>query len=359
MSRMVWRACLNCVSSRVFRAFKAVEKSADRLSESFHPLHCPLSHPADPLGPGPAGRVGPVFVAMAIVFISCCAVTFYDVVWTTEFLQSDSWLYFLYGTLVSCYLVLMFSYHCERHSITATLSNSSIHSTPDYKAITVRPGSPLDPPRAFVSPRSLGSLIPAALCFGPLRSLHQTRRRDNTRHARAIREIQAAQQERAASGNGSASPRVELQQKDSSDGRAGRRARTCKKCPLTADGTRPPKPGELLSDALIGRTTNLTSFPSRAIPSLLRLQSLHPQVRSSVRWTTPSSRPSNDTDPRAEQLSLDQAVCRLAQRALLPALPRLLLHRLRIRRLVRMGVALDRSELRRCESYSRRLGFEG
>lgn len=115
----------------------------------------------------------------------------------------------------------------------------------DYKAITVRPGSPLDPPRPLVAPRSLGSLVPAALCFGPFSKL-APKRKDSTRHSRAIREIQAAQQERA--GSGSAGPRSMSEapsapQKNSKSARAGRRARTCKKCAMV-DGLRPPKPGK-------------------------------------------------------------------------------------------------------------------
>ncbi|ORY73264.1 DHHC palmitoyltransferase-domain-containing protein [Leucosporidium creatinivorum] len=195
----LFSACSRCV----FRTFKRFEKGMDRLT----------------------GRVGPVFVGLAIILIGGCAITFFDVVYPSVFLDPEtSWLYFLFGTFTSVYLVWMFSFHY-------------------YKAVTVRPGSPLDPPRPYIAPRSLSALLPSALRFGPFRNL-STRGKEDTRRARAIREIQAAQLERAAAvGDASASSAssASSMNKESRHARADRRARTCKKC-LPVDGVRPPKP---------------------------------------------------------------------------------------------------------------------
>ncbi|KAI5474647.1 hypothetical protein MNV49_002691 [Pseudohyphozyma bogoriensis] len=119
-------------------------------------------------------KVGPLFVAIALVLIGGCTFTFFDVVYPSRFLTPDtSWFSFVSGTAWSVYCVVMLSFHY-------------------YKAITVRPGSPLDKP-SLATPRGFADLLPSALCIGPLSPKHQAyKHRLTTRTREKILEAQYA-----------------------------------------------------------------------------------------------------------------------------------------------------------------------
>ncbi|KAK4050921.1 hypothetical protein OIO90_004897 [Microbotryomycetes sp. JL221] len=172
--------------------------------------------------PGLAGHVGPVFVAVAIVLLSCCIASFYDVVFPYHFMQPETpWTTFVAALLWTGYLVTMMTFHCKLLSTLGPLCH--------YKAITVKPGSPLDPPRPLT--RTWSSFVPASLCFGPFKPRSSTTcSKADQRKAKVVKQIQKQQQQ---------------QQQSPVDGPGTlreSRGRTCKKC-LPVDGVRPPKPG--------------------------------------------------------------------------------------------------------------------
>jgi hypothetical protein len=155
-------------------------------------------------------------------------------VYPETFLQDDtSWLYFLFGTFTSSYLVMMFSFHVGFFLSSGRPAAYSSLTVQYYKAIIVRPGSPLDPPRVYGA-RTWTDFVPSALCVGPLRG-PPTRGKEDRGRMRAIKEISAAH-ERASTAAG-------VTGKDGGPAGAERHARTCKKCPLSSDMGRPPKPG--------------------------------------------------------------------------------------------------------------------
>lgn len=121
-----------------------------------------------------------------------------------------------------------------------------------YMAITVRSGSPHDPPRSSYTPRrSWIDLVPTALCIGPLKGLAISGKDDRKLvtglgRTKAVREITKAR-EKAAAKEGNGRRAVEgdtvVKEGEMTNSRAGRNARTCKKCPPNADGHQPIKPG--------------------------------------------------------------------------------------------------------------------
>lgn len=175
-----------------------------------------------------------------------------------------------------------------------------------YKALTVRPGSPLDPIRrtdnhSVISANPSGrrkwsSMIPAAICVGPLRGLASTgESRVDQKRSRAIKEI-TAQQEIARSkalngiGSGSGGSKVERRKEPIPSGSGadmsgateearklrGGNGRICKKCVEGPDGP-PPKPGEYSRLEEIVQTDGKFLF-FRANASLLSLQKMLSQI---------------------------------------------------------------------------------
>ncbi|BGP68925.1 hypothetical protein NBRC10513v2_002262 [Rhodotorula toruloides] len=103
-----------------------------------------------------------------------------------------------------------------------------------FMAITTPAGSPLDPPSPSPPAQPLPLIGPLLLRLATSRSLPRAREADQGRR-RIVREIQAAQtKERERE-------RVEPPPAEN-DERSGRYARSCKKCPATSSGGRPPKP---------------------------------------------------------------------------------------------------------------------
>ncbi|GAA5975603.1 hypothetical protein JCM5350_002665 [Sporobolomyces pararoseus] len=109
-----------------------------------------------------------------------------------------------------------------------------------YNAIMIPPGSPSGPPPTPF--RSWTSIFPSSICAPPILSGSSQRSTPAlSRHERAVREIQVAQEKQrldsmdgaqntAITGGNSASTRID------------RYARECKKCPPTLTGHQPPKP---------------------------------------------------------------------------------------------------------------------
>ncbi|KAK4331530.1 Palmitoyltransferase [Rhodotorula toruloides] len=161
-------------------------------------------------------RLGPLFVSLAVLLISACAFAFFETVFPEHFLTPDSsWWSFALGTTWCSWLVLMFSFNY-------------------FMAITTPAGSPLDPPSPSPPAQPLPLIGPLLLRLATSRSLPRAREADQGRR-RIVREIQAAQtKERERE-------RVEPPPAEN-DERSGRYARSCKKCPATSSGGRPPKP---------------------------------------------------------------------------------------------------------------------
>ncbi|GAA5832711.1 hypothetical protein JCM3766R1_004307 [Sporobolomyces carnicolor] len=190
---------LSTCAKIVYRSFRRFEKQFDRINRV----------------------VGPIFVSIACIAIGGCAFAFFDVVFPHVFLQpGTSWTFTLAGTAWCAYLVVMFSFHY-------------------YKAITTPPGNPLAPAPASFRPWT--SFVPAALCAPRLASSSSARSTASlSRHERAVREIQLAQekQSRTNPATHAEMPTVAPSQAT----RAERYARECKKCPPTLTGHQPPKP---------------------------------------------------------------------------------------------------------------------
>ncbi|GAA6002221.1 hypothetical protein JCM10207_003133 [Rhodosporidiobolus poonsookiae] len=188
--------CFSAVSKAVFRAFRAVEKQADRFTRF----------------------VGPIFVGLAVVLISCCASTFFEAVYPEVFLAPETgWLHWAIGTTWCCWLVVMLSFHY-------------------YMAITVPPGSPLDPP----APPPSSASPPFAFLF-PFLTSHRSSAPPS--RARALREIQLAQKKQRQHEEGDEQGRRSPAESPSSSSRVtAKDKRYCKKCPTLQDGSRPPKP---------------------------------------------------------------------------------------------------------------------
>ncbi|KAM0788532.1 hypothetical protein ACM66B_001660 [Microbotryomycetes sp. NB124-2] len=166
-------------------------------------------------------HVGPLFVALAVVLLSCCIASFYDVVFPYHFMRQDtSWPTFIIALAWTGYLVTMMIFHY-------------------YKAITVKPGSPLDPPA--LATRSWTGFVPERLCFGPLKrfNANSTRSsRTDTKRAKMIKQIQTEQQAIKQSRHELVTDVTRI---GPSAVRREKKGRTCKKCDLV-DGVRPPKP---------------------------------------------------------------------------------------------------------------------
>lgn len=244
--RTIFGACSRCV----FLSFKRAERGMDRLT----------------------GRAGPIFVGLAVVLILVCAVTFFDVhplhparelsspapsqvVYPHRFLApTTSYPVFILGTLWCVYIVYMFTYHVRFSCAPRSSADPEVQY---YKAITVRPGSPLDPPHTKAAPRlerTWIELLPAALCIGPLGNP----KKEDKGRARAVREVNEARARagNALSGAGGKQGWSGPAARDVLEG--GRRV--CKKCVEGPDGC-PPKPGECASQD--GRQDELMNIVER------------------------------------------------------------------------------------------------
>ncbi|KAK4053490.1 hypothetical protein OIV83_001657 [Microbotryomycetes sp. JL201] len=163
-------------------------------------------------------HVGPLFVALAVVLLSCCIASFYDVVFPYHFRKQDtSWITFAAALAWTAYLVTMMVFHY-------------------YKSITVKPGSPLDPPAP--PSRDWARFVPASLCVGALgRFAAPARVKPDPKRERMIKQIQADQHANKQNRHDLASAG-----QPASSMRREKKGRTCKKCDRV-DGVRPPKPG--------------------------------------------------------------------------------------------------------------------
>lgn len=151
------------------------------------------------------------------------------------------------GSAWSTWLVWMFSFHARPTHDRSDALAADIELKQYYKAITVRPGSPLDPPRAAPIRRAWANLVPSAVCVGPLRGL-ATQGKDDRRKSKAVRDITAAQERRWAESAGShptpsASGHTGAQNPEGRGARAQRNERVCRKCVEGPTGP-PVKPGE-------------------------------------------------------------------------------------------------------------------
>ncbi|KAL8286573.1 hypothetical protein RQP46_004590 [Phenoliferia psychrophenolica] len=134
MAPRILATCSRCV----FKSFKKFERWSERF----------------------VSRIGPFFVGLAVILIGGCAFTYFDVVFRERFLAPDT-------------------------SYAALILGSAWSAWLYYKAITVPPGTPLDPPRATPDRRAWPALVPSALCVGPLRGL-ATQGKDDRRKSKVI-----------------------------------------------------------------------------------------------------------------------------------------------------------------------------
>lgn len=189
-----------------------------------------------------------------------CSVRVAQVVFPNQFLApGTSWLYSIAGTVWCTYIVTMFTFHCQDLSSSSSRFDALAHThfapIADYKACTVRPGSPADHPRPSQPHPSLAERISSTLaCLPPNRTRpgpagERTRRGD-------MREATAVQQRHHDSdrdhgrdgwaytppaadwgAGGNALSREEEERAERSKGRV------CKKCVPGLSGM-PAKPGE-------------------------------------------------------------------------------------------------------------------
>ena len=88
-SRLKAPMSLKYCSKLVFRSFRKVERFTDRLT----------------------GRAGPVFVGLATILITGCAITFFEVVFPLRFLSNTPLYESIAGTIWCIYLVYTFSFN--------------------------------------------------------------------------------------------------------------------------------------------------------------------------------------------------------------------------------------------------------
>ncbi|KAM0746074.1 zf-DHHC-domain-containing protein [Meredithblackwellia eburnea MCA 4105] len=210
MAPKLLATCTRCV----FKNFKKFERCSERL----------------------LGKVGPVFIALAVVLIGGCAFAYFDVVYRLRYINNPatSTTQLVIGALWSAYLVTMFSFHY-------------------YKAITTKPGTPQEPPSPPSSATSPWFFrLPTGLCVGPLRRLLPNQDHSTTtlqrKKAKLVKDIAQAQ-EKARSSTSSSSLSGDKNGGSGTDGlgsgtklRKHQHERVCRKCPLLANGLPPEKP---------------------------------------------------------------------------------------------------------------------